>query len=359
MMFSFTTLIGDVQLSVFEEMQPHAKAWIGRLFLASFVCVSNVLLLNLLIAMMSRTYEAVQESAQEKFYYVKAKMIYFYDSERMHLPVPLNLVAKVIELPWSVAAIFRGAAACVGMVGGGAAVAPIEQSAAAGSFAKPVAGQMPKQAVRGCDVTAGATAGATTWWCNYCFFTNDATHTTLFCVACGRFAVPMTDTQVRKAHIALCVFGAIVAILTVPLYAAGLALCIGLMVLRMPFHALGWLCTVAARRSGSGTSSTGQARVRQVSSQRKGAAEVTYDARRRRTLSPAISHALFHAAAEKGKSEEEEEQQQQQQHTETDTLVSGGSALALEVPVVHKWLLQAEFDVVLAQLGARNEPDGE
>ena len=368
---------GDAQLGIFEEMQPAGKAWLGRVFLLVFVCIANVLLLNLLIAMMSKTYEAVQERAEEQFYYVKAKMIYFYDQQRMSLPVPLNLVAGVLELLLEVAHVVRRAARWCCCLGGGAnsaAVAPTATGAARGKgAARAPSGVSSSGGGGGVGGGVGGGGGGggskSEWWCKFCFFANDSQHTTIFCVACGRFAVPMRARQVRQAKVALCVSGTLFCALALPVYLAVAAYFVAQAFLQATWRGMACIAGGAfglfdERGAEAGSSGGGEvpgAAGGTLRHQSAGGSLAPSPKPRKRMLPPAISHALFHLTTQGGgEGGGEGEGEGKAGLPPTPSLattgeplvpnVPGCTAAPLKIPLVHEWLLKTKFEDVLGTL---------
>lgn len=94
--WAFWAIVGDIN----EEAKNKAVAWnvMTHLILYLFALISNVLLVNLLIAVMNSTYEQIQANSKVEWAYLRVTALLEYgDSD--DLPPPLNLLHFFFFLP--------------------------------------------------------------------------------------------------------------------------------------------------------------------------------------------------------------------------------------------------------------------
>jgi len=72
---------------------------IGKVFLGIYIIVGNIIMLNILIAMMAQTYNTVQENSVLQHAYSRSETIHKFHRADMILPPPLNLVVYIAYSP--------------------------------------------------------------------------------------------------------------------------------------------------------------------------------------------------------------------------------------------------------------------
>eukprot|EP00741_Cyanophora_paradoxa_P010630 tig00020537_g10274.t1 len=88
--------LGDVDFGAFDAAAPVA----GQLLLALWALVSVILLLNLLIAIFTGTYEAVASRSQEAYRARFAHTVLAFNKDTLFVPPPLNLLRALIDTPF-------------------------------------------------------------------------------------------------------------------------------------------------------------------------------------------------------------------------------------------------------------------
>jgi hypothetical protein len=73
------------------------QLWLLRGFLAIFLLFSNVIMLNLLIAMMGKTYSSVIDESAEEFSLGQTEVYWKYDQNRYEVPPPLNVLVTLLS----------------------------------------------------------------------------------------------------------------------------------------------------------------------------------------------------------------------------------------------------------------------
>lgn len=101
----FLAMLGDT--SIFDIFTGRREARVGDFLLGCFFIVSNIVLLNLLIGILSTEYDLVREKIDLEFKVSKARVIEYYRHvvEKDWLPAPFNLVQIVLCLPFMAADI--------------------------------------------------------------------------------------------------------------------------------------------------------------------------------------------------------------------------------------------------------------
>ena len=99
----FWSLYGSDNLHIMEEYIPY-DASILRLFAPTmlwlYMLLATIVLVNLLIAQMSRTYEDVMQDSKMRWQYARAELILEFKDSKAPLPPPLNIVWVLInDLP--------------------------------------------------------------------------------------------------------------------------------------------------------------------------------------------------------------------------------------------------------------------
>eukprot|EP01006_Ploeotia_vitrea_P037380 TRINITY_DN66125_c3_g1_i1.p1 TRINITY_DN66125_c3_g1~~TRINITY_DN66125_c3_g1_i1.p1 ORF type:complete len:920 (+),score=537.65 TRINITY_DN66125_c3_g1_i1:235-2994(+) len=68
----------------------------AELLFSAYLIISNIMLLNMLIAMMSDSYAKVQEAAMLEFAFSRSKLIHAKDSDNNELPPPFNIIMYMV-----------------------------------------------------------------------------------------------------------------------------------------------------------------------------------------------------------------------------------------------------------------------
>ena len=71
--------------------------WFSYIALMIYMVIANVLLLNLLIAMFSSTFERVQENTDQIWKFQRYRLVYEYDNGRI-FPPPISFISYVFSL---------------------------------------------------------------------------------------------------------------------------------------------------------------------------------------------------------------------------------------------------------------------
>jgi hypothetical protein len=115
LMTMLRAMLGDFDYSMFSDLDAALRVVLQVLStLYQFIVI--VVLLNLLIAMMSKTYEAVQDRSLEEFLFAKAKITWELDITDNEIPPPLNIIVEIVYQIYKLLKCV-GSAAC--MVNGG------------------------------------------------------------------------------------------------------------------------------------------------------------------------------------------------------------------------------------------------
>merc|ERR1719499_2687332 len=72
---------------------------VGKIFLAIYIIVGYIVMLNILIAMMAQTYAEVQDNSILQHAYSRSETVHKYHKSDMILPAPLNIVVYLVYLP--------------------------------------------------------------------------------------------------------------------------------------------------------------------------------------------------------------------------------------------------------------------
>merc|ERR1719510_1373975 len=76
-----------------------ARQDVGKIFLGIYIIVGNIIMLNILIAMMAETYSQVQENSVLQHAYSRSETIHKFHRADMLLPAPLNIVVYIAYAP--------------------------------------------------------------------------------------------------------------------------------------------------------------------------------------------------------------------------------------------------------------------
>lgn len=91
----FSATLGSFKFSIFESDKMHLSKEYGYYFLILYLLVTNIVLLNFIIAILSNTYTKLRDINKTLYYaeIIKARNVFEYDryySSMIALPIPLN-----------------------------------------------------------------------------------------------------------------------------------------------------------------------------------------------------------------------------------------------------------------------------
>jgi hypothetical protein len=92
--YLFELTVGANDFSPTDEM--NSNSMITQIYLAMFVILVSILLLNLLIALMTTEFESVRDLAKSERAYLKARAAYEFSHRTAFIPPPLNIITFVI-----------------------------------------------------------------------------------------------------------------------------------------------------------------------------------------------------------------------------------------------------------------------
>mmetsp|Transcript_19499 Transcript_19499/g.32463 ORF Transcript_19499/g.32463 Transcript_19499/m.32463 type:complete len:1284 (-) Transcript_19499:297-4148(-) len=92
----FRSMMGDLDFTQIGELIP---VW-GPILAGLFLVISSILILNLLIARFSSTYEQISSVADYEFYLSKAQTYLSYAEDRQYMPPPFNLIPSIFRAPF-------------------------------------------------------------------------------------------------------------------------------------------------------------------------------------------------------------------------------------------------------------------
>lgn len=99
----FSAMLGDTDIfDFFEPGQQHSR--VGNALLVLYFVITNIMLLNLLIGLLTTEYERIREEIDVEYRMSKARVIEHYGSivEKDWLPAPFNLVQLFLCLPFAI-----------------------------------------------------------------------------------------------------------------------------------------------------------------------------------------------------------------------------------------------------------------
>eukprot|EP01084_Bolivina_argentea_P000247 478_1 len=92
--YLFELAVGIESLSTLELFSQNER--IAQIFIALYIIITSILLLNLLIALMTTEYQMVQELAKEEAAYLKAQSCYDLKHRSRYIPPPINWILYII-----------------------------------------------------------------------------------------------------------------------------------------------------------------------------------------------------------------------------------------------------------------------
>ncbi|VDK46077.1 unnamed protein product [Anisakis simplex] len=89
----FWSSFGLIGLENLDIVEPHGPTqWTGRTIFGSYCCCSSIVLLNMLIAMMSNSYENIHNQADVEWKFARSKLWIEYFDDTGTLPPPFNMI---------------------------------------------------------------------------------------------------------------------------------------------------------------------------------------------------------------------------------------------------------------------------
>ncbi|ETN68271.1 hypothetical protein NECAME_15917, partial [Necator americanus] len=89
----FWAMFGLIDLSHFTLKENHyLTEWTGKTIFGSYSCCSIIVLLNMLIAMMSNSYQYISNQADIEWKFARSKLFIEYFDDTATLPPPFNII---------------------------------------------------------------------------------------------------------------------------------------------------------------------------------------------------------------------------------------------------------------------------
>ncbi|CAI5444589.1 unnamed protein product [Caenorhabditis angaria] len=89
----FWALFGLIDLTHFRLKEPHILSeWTGKTIFGSYCCCSIIVLLNMLIAMMSNSYQYISSQADIEWKFARSRLFLEYFDDSATLPPPFNII---------------------------------------------------------------------------------------------------------------------------------------------------------------------------------------------------------------------------------------------------------------------------
>uniref|UniRef100_A0A8C3XTS3 Transient receptor ion channel domain-containing protein n=1 Tax=Chelydra serpentina TaxID=8475 RepID=A0A8C3XTS3_CHESE len=105
--FLFWTMFGMEEYSVVDLPQYALAQFVGRALYGIFTIVMVIVLLNMLIAMITNSFQKIEDDADVEWKFARSKLYLSYFREGLTLPVPFNIIPTPKSLFYSVRGIFR------------------------------------------------------------------------------------------------------------------------------------------------------------------------------------------------------------------------------------------------------------
>jgi len=97
---TYIAMLGSFDYDSFNNIDDDIIRVFTRFMFTLYLSIAIIILLNLVIAMMARTFSAVQEASISAFLFGKAKMTHQYDKMGCELPPPFSILVFVTSLPF-------------------------------------------------------------------------------------------------------------------------------------------------------------------------------------------------------------------------------------------------------------------
>ncbi|XP_041920600.1 short transient receptor potential channel 2 [Alosa sapidissima] len=112
--FLFWTMFG-VANQDYVDMPDYVLAeFVGRIFYGIFTLVIVIVLLNMLIAMITNSFQKIEDDADVEWKFARSKLYLSYFREGLTMPVPFNIIPSPKALFYSVRGTFRKLCCCCG-----------------------------------------------------------------------------------------------------------------------------------------------------------------------------------------------------------------------------------------------------
>uniref|UniRef100_A0A674IDV9 Transient receptor ion channel domain-containing protein n=1 Tax=Terrapene triunguis TaxID=2587831 RepID=A0A674IDV9_9SAUR len=105
--FLFWTMFGMEEYSVVDMPQYGLAEFVGRALYGIFTIVMVIVLLNMLIAMITNSFQKIEDDADVEWKFARSKLYLSYFREGLTLPVPFNVIPTPKSLFYSVRGIVR------------------------------------------------------------------------------------------------------------------------------------------------------------------------------------------------------------------------------------------------------------
>ncbi|CAM5074734.1 unnamed protein product [Eretmochelys imbricata] len=105
--FLFWTMFGMEEYSVVDMPQYALAEFVGRALYGIFTIIMVIVLLNMLIAMITNSFQKIENDADVEWKFARSKLYLSYFREGLTLPVPFNIVPTPKSLFYAVRGIFR------------------------------------------------------------------------------------------------------------------------------------------------------------------------------------------------------------------------------------------------------------
>ncbi|KAM9170997.1 short transient receptor potential channel 2-like [Pangshura tecta] len=105
--FLFWTMFGMEEYTVVDMPQYALVEFVGRALYGIFTIVMVIVLLNMLIAMITNSFQKIEDDADVEWKFARSKLYLSYFREGLTLPVPFNIIPTPKSLFYSVRGTFR------------------------------------------------------------------------------------------------------------------------------------------------------------------------------------------------------------------------------------------------------------
>ncbi|CAM2095509.1 unnamed protein product [Caretta caretta] len=105
--FLFWTMFGMEEYSVVDMPQYALAEFVGRALYGIFTIIMVIVLLNMLIAMITNSFQKIENDADVEWKFARSKLYLSYFREGLTLPVPFNIVPTPKSLFYAVRGIFQ------------------------------------------------------------------------------------------------------------------------------------------------------------------------------------------------------------------------------------------------------------
>ncbi|KAL8191393.1 UNVERIFIED_CONTAM: Short transient receptor putative channel 2, partial [Gekko kuhli] len=110
--FLFWTMLGMEEHKVVDMPQFYVAELVGRVLYGIFTIVMVVVLLNMLIAMITNSFQKIENDADVEWKFARSKLYLSYFREGLTLPVPFNIIPTPKSIFYVIRGIFRFLCCC-------------------------------------------------------------------------------------------------------------------------------------------------------------------------------------------------------------------------------------------------------